>query len=1155
MMSEEHIPSIFYDPQRRRWRRFTRMVQCIAAVCSCLVAVLLASILINPVLPSLGLAPVRALPHGHHLTPLPLQPIPNRPEQRFQRAKRKLAQAKQKLTKSRVQARLPVISPAPSAPHGPSDFIGYYVNWDDTSFTSLKQNLGQLDKLMPEWLHLASADGTLAIDDAAQQTQVLTYIRTHRPDLPIVPLVNNFNSERMEWERAKLAAMLTNQAARGRAIQHLLQFVRDHGFVGISIDFENVPAAAQPALKTFMHELSAQFHPLGLEVSQSVPLDDPAFDYRGLATATDYLILMAYDEHWSSSKAGPIASQGWYAAALRRRFAELLPQKYVIALGNYGYDWKATSKAATEISVQEAFRTAQESEGDIILDPVALNPTFDYYDEHEVLHHLWFLDGVTLFNQLVEGQRYGPRGFALWRLGSEDPSIWPVLTKRTQLDRTAADTLRLVHYGYDLDYEGHGEVLKVTATPSDGTREITYDARSGLVTAEHLSAYPSSFVITRWGGADPHKIALTFDDGPDARYTPQVLEVLRREQVPATFFIIGLNGDLNARLLQRIVDEGHEIGNHTFTHPNIARISPQLLSLELSATERLFESRLGRRSVLFRPPYAEDVEPETPDQVKPLLVTGALGYYTIGMQIDPGDWRNPGVDQIVQATINGAVRGEGNVVLLHDSGGDRAQTVEALPQIIAGLRARGFQLVRISELLGLSRDAVMPPIPPEARFGAGLTDVGFLFLNGVSAAIHYLFLIGIVLGVLRFLCIGTLAVCERWQSRRAVYSNEFAPSVSVIIPAYNEEKVICHTIRSLLDSDYPHGDIVVVDDGSRDDTAQRVRESFGFNPRVRLLTQANGGKAQALNYGIAQTQADIVVTLDADTIVRRDTVRKLVRHFVDPQVAAVAGNAKVGNRINLLTNWQALEYIASQNLDRRAFALLNCISVVPGAVGAWRRELLVRAGGFVDETLAEDADLTLALLRRGYTIDYEEEAIAFTEAPDTVRGFVQQRFRWMYGTLQAAWKHVDTLFRRRYGALGMVAMPNVLIFQILFPLIAPVMDLLMVWSLVAAAWQRSQHPLDSATDTLQSVLFYYALFFTLDLFATLVAFLLERNEDWSLLIWLVFQRFLYRQLMYYVAIKSALTAMRGTIVGWGTLERKATVPMGGQASSQYRRLP
>jgi spore germination protein YaaH len=489
------------------------------------------------------------------------------------------------------------------------------VNWDD-ALHSLKQNLAHLDKLMPEWLHLASADGTLVIDDPPKQSQVLTYIRQHRPDLGIVPLVNNFNSARMEWESAKLAAMLANRAARGRAIQNLLQFVRDHGCVGVSIDFENVPAAAQPALKTFMRELYAQFHPLGLEVSQSVPLADPAFDYRGLATATDYLILMAYDEHWSSSKAGPIASQEWYAAALRRRFADLPPQKYVIALGNYGYDWKVTSKEATEISVQEAFKIAQESEGRIALDPGALNPTFDYYDEHDVLHHVWFLDGVTVFNQLVAGQRYGPRGFALWRLGSEDPSIWPLLARRAQLDRTAADTLRLVHYGYGLDYEGRGEVLKVTATPSDGAREMTYDAPSGLVTAAHLSAYPSSYVITRWGGADQHKIALTFDDGPDPLYTP-VLEILHHAQAPATFLHRRAQMVISTPVLQRIVDEGHEIGNHL--HPpecgddQLAAPEPR----ESNATERLFESRLGRRSVLFRPPCAEDVEPETPEQVQP----------------------------------------------------------------------------------------------------------------------------------------------------------------------------------------------------------------------------------------------------------------------------------------------------------------------------------------------------------------------------------------------------------------------------------------------------------------------------------------------------------------------------------------------------------
>jgi len=668
-----------------------------------------------------------------------------------------------------------------------------------------------------------------------------------------------------------------------------------------------------------------------------------------------------------------------------------------------------------------------------------------------------------------------------------------------------------------------------------------YDEPSRLITAERVTAYASPYVISRWGDRQKKQIALTFDDGPDVRYTTTILDILRRYQVPATFFIVGLNGDLYPEVLRRIVEEGHEIGNHTFTHPNVASISPQQFRLEINATERLLESRLGLRSVLFRPPYAEDVEPENPEQVKPLLFTSEHGYYTIGMQIDPSDWRNPGVEQIVQRTIDGAVNGEGHVVLLHDSGGDRSQTVAALPQIIEGLRARGFTLVSISTLLGLPRDAVMPSLPTDQRLSARVTDLGFHLITWASNMLSLVFFTGIILGVLRLLFIGCLAVAERRKHRQRKYETDFLPTVSVIIPAYNEEKVITQTIRSLLASQYPGFDIVVVDDGSTDKTLQRVQQEFAGNARVRAFTIANGGKAHALNYGIAQTRADIVVTLDADTVFSPDTMSKLVRHFIDPQVGAVAGNAKVGNRINPLTHWQALEYITSQNLDRRAFALLNCISVVPGAVGAWRRKAVIRAQGFANETLAEDADLTLAILRSGYRVAYDDEAVAFTEAPDTVRSFLKQRFRWMYGTLQAVWKHIDTVFRPRYGALGMFAIPNVLIFQIIFPLISPIMDLAMIGSLAGCLWQRYQHPVDYSTDTLQRVLFYYALFLLLDLLATVIAFGLERTENWRLLGWLFLQRFVYRQLIYYVAIQTILTAIRGTLVGWGKLERKATV--------------
>ena len=492
------------------------------------------------------------------------------------------------------------------------------------------------------------------------------------------------------------------------------------------------------------------------------------------------------------------------------------------------------------------------------------------------------------------------------------------------------------------------------------------------------------------------------------------------------------------------------------------RSRQQQFRLELNATERLFEARLGRRSLLFRPPYAEDVEPETPDQVEPLVLTSSRGYYTIGIGIDPGDWRNPGVDRIVEGTLDMARNGAGHVVLLHDGGGDRNQTIAALPRVIDGLRSEGFAIVPISTLLGVGRDVVMPNVPEGERASLLVVDAGFLALGAINGVLQILFIVGLVLGCLRLVVLATLAVGERLRRRTM---DAGALSVAVIVPAYNEVKVLDRTIRSLLASDGPPFQIIVVDDGSSDGTYARIKELFGEEARVRAFTRPNGGKAAALNFGLRQTDADLVVALDADTLFERQTIPRLAAHFADPRIAAVAGNAKVGNRLNLLTRWQALEYITSQNLDRRAFDLLNCITVVPGAVGAWRRELIVQAGGFSHDTLAEDADLTLSILRNGHHVAYADRAIAWTEAPDTTAALLKQRFRWMYGTLQAAWKQRDTLFRPRFGTLGLVALPNLLLFQVVFPLVSPVMDLELFVSGAAALVQWMQHPQEFSADT------------------------------------------------------------------------------------------
>jgi peptidoglycan-N-acetylglucosamine deacetylase len=1121
---------IFYDPRQRRGLQFRRIAIFLTVGLLALLSILTICIFTNPVLPKLNLG---VEDRGSLVSVKPKIQTGDR----FRKTE----------TISSTNAPLPPTTPTQIAAELPasaakaSKAIGFFVNWDDKSFTALKEHISQIDKLIPEWLHLGT-DGKIEIDNLPQQQRVLAYIREHRPNLKIVPLINNYDRSTGNWNQERIGSMLANPKSRQQNINSLLEFVQSNHFAGISIDFENLAPTSQLDLVSFMRELHDVFAPLGLEVSQSVPFNDPTFDYRTLVQFNDYLILMAYDEHSTSQESGSIASQSWYTQNLAQRLIDLPASKYVVAIGNYGYDWH--NNDVSTVTVPEAIQIARKFNREIKLDPISLTQTFDYDDDRKEHHQVHVLDAVTGFNQVAIARKQGIKGFALWRLGAEDPSIWQVFDR--QLDPLAAKSLETVPNGYDLNYQGKGEVLKVIDTPKEGKRKVSYDRATGLIVKSQFIRYPSPYEIDRWGGKDRQKIALTFDDGPSSEYTGGVLDILKQYHVPATFFVVGMYGEQNPNLLHRIVDEGHEIGSHTFTHPNISRTSKEQLIVELNATERVFESYLGRRTLLFRPPYARDMEPDTPAQVAPIEFTSSLGYYTIGLNIDPFDWKNPGVDRIVTETIKQAVAGKGNIVLLHDSGGDRSQTVAALPQIIQGLRDRGFKLVTVSNLLGLNRDAVMPFVLADETMLASSNFIVFQMFSWFSWLIYYLFIFGIGFSILRLIFISGLALYQPDRHKKNTFAMKgYYPLVSVVVAAFNEEKVICKTIQSLLNSDYPNLEVIIIDDGSKDLTYHKLLREFLGSPRVEIFHKVNGGKSTAINYGIERSKADIVITIDADTILHPIAISQLVRHFADDRVAAVAGNIKVGNRVNLLTHWQSLEYITSQNLERRALSVLNGIGVVPGAIGAWRRKYLLAAGGFTHDTLAEDADLTLTLLRMGYKVCAEESAIAYTEAPENINSFLKQRFRWMFGTFQAIWKHRDAILRPQYGAMGMITLPNLLIFQVVLSLVSPLMDVCMVTSLWWTSWQKQQHPEQFSPDMLLHMSLYYLLFIAVDYLAAVIAFSLEpTKEDWSQLIWLFPQRFFYRQLMYFVAIKAVLAAIQGQLVGWNKLERKASVLSG-----------
>ncbi len=1111
---------IFYDEERRRWRRTRRALEITGALFTLILVVFLLNVARSPELPEL----LRPDTHGG------LHAIPFR-----QRAKSVRSGRKRKVA---ALGKVPQnYDPLRAA---------FYVSDDYTSLASLQLHYHDIDLLIPEALHAVSADGRLDAEPDPKLAAFLQTLQSRNVDLPVMSMVNNYDGKK-GWCPPEMLQMLANPAARERLAVQLEEFAVAERQPGIVVDFESLPRSSEQDFQQFIHDLGVVLHAKGLKLMVALPAADWSYDYKYFASQTDAIIMMNYDFHWPTSSPGPIAPQDWFERNIQNIVKLVPPEKLVMGIANYGYDWPAKSKrvphpVAQAVTFQQGVITAVESGSDILFDPNTFNLHYSYEDEKNQVHNVWMLDGITAYNQARAAERAGVRGTALWRLGMEDPSVWDIWDTTHPTDAVRSK-LEDIPPGYDLVLEGDGDIWRITATPKSGRRTFDYDSESDEFDDESFQSYPLSWRIQQMGAA-PHKIAISFDDGPDARWTPQILDILKKKQAPATFFVIGDPANQEAGLVRREYAQGEEIGNHTFTHPEFDAISKTQIQIELNLTELLLESSLGVKTTLFRPPYGIDHQPETASEIQMLPIPQSMGYVIVGARVDPHDWGEvngqppPPAKTIVQRVLADAEANKGNIILMHDGGGDRSHTVAALPQIIDGLRAKGFQFVTVSDLLGQTRAQVMPALSHKewllVRADAFIFDV-FRWFRSIIA---FIFVAGIVLVSGRALIIGLLALAEKLRPAPEDHP-DYKPMVSVIIPAYNEEAVIVDTVGAALASDYPHLEILVVDDGSKDRTAELVRTHFDRDGRVRLLPQANHGKPSALNHGLSEAAGDITISIDADTIVDANAIALLVRHFADPKVGAVAGNVKVMNRNRWLTRWQALEYITSQNLEKRAFDLLNCIPVVPGAVGAWRTDLLRSHGGFSGDTVAEDTDLTLTIRRNGWKILYDEDAIGRTEVPDTIDTLIRQRFRWTFGTMQAIWKHRDTVGKPRYGTLGWVAVPNIFLFQIILPLVSPLIDLLFVLTLVLwalAQLQITRLPQLWTSQDVERSLVFFALFMVIDLLTCVVAFALEKHEDWTLLAPLILQRFYYRQMMYVVLFRALKEAVQGRPVGWRGVE-------------------
>jgi len=1106
-VAPEHPKTVFADPRgvRRRVVRLAVFLGSLLLLCGS--GYFIWALLIEPKLE------LPALVRNYHARFKALPPSkmpPREPKDDWHRVQ---AAAKERRAKAAARANAQGV------------VLGYVAPWDPASTLSLERHADQLTHVAADWFNLTGVEANLE-EEPSDKTRLLCV----RKEIGFLPILRNLDGD--EWQPEAVETLATASPAERKAFIDKVAGRLPPGSKGLMVEWSELDPTYRVETSRLIKELAEGLHAKGKELWFSVPAGHgfEAFDLEIIASSADRLVATLYDENSEPDDPGPLASRDWFEGWLGAVMPYGDPAQWVIVLGSYGQDWRKGRPALETIGFADVMARAAQAGIDPStgVDCADDSPDFNYLSgtSQDQEHEVWFLDAITFFNQRRRAAPYTPGGIGVYRLGLEDPAVWEVL-KMDPLKAPGPKELSVfsrISLGEQIASTGSGDFISVGEDSHPGERKVSVGPKGDL--QETYTAFPIPESITRQGEPGPHQVALTFDDGPDPKWTPKILDILRDKKAPATFFVLGTQAQHYPDLLQRIAREGHEIGNHSYSHRNLAESGDDQIELELNATTRLIEAITGRSTAYFRPPYNSDGTPSHPGEIRALRVARDLGYLTVTQSIDPDDWEKPGADALLQRVKRQRVAG--SVILLHDSGGDRSQTVAALPLIIDYLRSRGDEIVPLADIIRLPRDTVMPLLrdeeqPLSARYVYG----AFAFLRFMENAAWTLLVVVTLLALFRVLFYTFCALRHRRMEKaeQPVIPGELPP-VSVLLAAYNEERVIASTISHLLEADYPAPlEVIVVDDGSKDGTSRVVSEIAASESRVRLIRQENGGKASALNRALSEARHRTIVMIDADTMVAPDGIMKVVAPLRDPEVGAVSGNIRVGNTKHWLGKFQDLEYAGAFEIDRRAQDLLGCIVVAPGALSSYRREALDEAGPLTHETLAEDTDLTLQLHRLGWKIVFAPKAFADTEAPESVKALISQRFRWAFGTLQCLWKHGSLTFAAGSGWLGWFALPSIWVFQIAVVAVTPVLDIIVIWSLWfgrgTAIWP------------------YFVASLLLDAALAMSALAIAGRSLPAA--WLsIPMRLLYRPLLGYVVWKCLLKAVAGSWVRWSKLERTAS---------------
>ncbi len=996
-----------------------------------------------------------------------------------------------------------------------------------SSHLSLDNDCGVTDVVIAEWLHINRTDAQFEVQIATKdlQNEIENSIARAKNTVEVFASAQ-FDFED-DWEN--FIQLLARPKSTDRVLKRLISGAKSAKSTGICLDISSLPSEQAQAFLGFLSTASSTFSKAGLQSCLIGTVEQDFWKEFSVSQGFDWVILHAFRTPWLGSTPQYLADNDWFKAVVKQTLQKIDAQKLVIALGGFSIDWTSGQPIPQQMSYAETMAKIALYNGKLVHLPEVGNTYARFLDLDGKLHKVWMLDAASAQNQVAILETLGVSNIGVWSLGMEDPSIWSVLSSKPSSTNLLKERLAQVNLDNYVHYSGEGPFLDVLAVGTLGTRTIELSLDNRQITSMRYDVLPTPARVLRYGKPAANELILTFDDGPNPDFTPQILDTLKKTGTPATFYVLGNNVLQHPDLIKRMSQEGHELGSHSFSHPRMDQVSPTRRHAEFSSTQALLASTLNQNTLLYREPFLRSGGPISAPRVYSLIEAQNMGQVIGGMDVVPKDWEGWSTEKIVNYVVQEVQQGNGQVILLHDGGENRESTVAAVPKIIDALTSKGYRFIASSKALGVTASDIMPAAtgakPIFARYSFG-------FISIIWTLAKTALIVVLVIGLFRASMI--LAFYLKRKRHRSLDKSHM-PLVTVLIPAYNESCVINDCVDTVLRSTYPNFSIIVVDDGSTDDTLEKLKV-YQNNFLVKVVTQANRGKWAALNHAIAISDGEIVVNIDADTRIDSNAISLMVEHFVNPGIGAVSGKIIVGNRVNILTRLQALEYITAQGFDRLAFDRVNGIMVVSGAIGAWRVSALNKAGLFQNRTLTEDADMTISVLRKGFRVVYDERARAFTEAPTTIRALMTQRLRWSLGMFQTAWCHKRALLET--NSMCRLTILDMLIFGYLLPILAPVADLLVVvliYNLLSGSWTGV---VGTAPEMLPfGLIAAYMVLPLVDFLLAFVALKKDKDEGFGLLWLFPLQRFFYRQLLYLSIFRAINRAVTGTLSNWGKGKR------------------